>query len=164
MPQNSGFKQSEGKSVDEALELAIAMSDATKGKNQKKCDEALNKWSNGKISSLNSLVKQYRVSGAGQRIFDGRKTSAGKFGTDNPTVPAFVLGVGTLNAATYLNSKFFNFTAFGGAQAKAIVLLHEAVHQFGGLRDEDFDPEFLSNVVYGRIRWRFSECLPVVRL
>jgi hypothetical protein len=116
------------------------MSDPTKGKNQKKCDEALKKLSNGKISSLNSLVSQYITSGAGQNIFDGSKVSAGNFGTDNPTVPAFVLGLGTANATTYLNSKFFNFTAFGGDQAKAIVLLHEAVHHFGGLRDVDFDP------------------------
>jgi hypothetical protein len=139
-PQSTGFKDWQQTAIADALKEAKALSDPTKGDNQRKCNEALNKLTNGKISSLNSLVSQYIASGAGQNISDGRKVSAGSYGTDSPTVPAFVLGVGTSNATTYINSKFFNFTGFGAAQARALVLLHEAVHQFGGLRDVDFDP------------------------
>jgi hypothetical protein len=138
LPQNTGFKKDEQSTVDNAQKLALELSDPTNGK--KKCDEALKKLSNGKISSLNSLVKQYITSGTGQNIFDGRKVSAGSYGINNTSVPGFVLGTGTSKATTYLNSGFFNFIGFGGAQAKAIVLLHEAVHHFGGLRDTDFDP------------------------
>jgi hypothetical protein len=60
VPQNTGFNQSDLKSVDEARKLAIAMSDPTKGKNQKKCDEALKKLTNGKIPCLNSLESARR--------------------------------------------------------------------------------------------------------
>jgi YD repeat-containing protein len=165
--QNVSFTGDKLKNVDDALALAKKMTDATRGKDAKKCDEALNTVSGGKIPSLNALVNQYVASGAGQNIYDGRKISIGNYGTDSPTVPAFVTGTGTANANTYLNSKFFDFTGLGSETARAVVLLHEAVHHFGGLRDVNFDPSKKPNQSKGSHNITnaiIDNCYPALRI
>ena len=80
------------------------------------------------------------TSGAAANLFDGRKIDLGKdVGADNKSIPAFVLGTGTAAATTYLNSRFFEFSGIQSERARAVVLLHEAVHHFGKMDDVDFD-------------------------
>jgi YD repeat-containing protein len=134
------FKGDKLKNIDDALKLAKEMTDASKGKDQKKCDESLKTLSGGKIPSLNALVSQYVTSGAAANLFDGRKIDlGGDIGADNASIPAFVTGTGSAAATTYLNSQFFNFSGIQSERARAIVLLHEAVHHFGKMDDVDFD-------------------------
>ena len=124
MGQKSNYEESVVKSaVKEAIKLTKSES----------CDKALDDISDGEIPSLNALVSQYLdANGQLTNISDGRKVSAGNFGTDNPNIPAFVQNAGNSNAHTYVNSAFFNLggNKLGNAQAKAITLIHEAVHQF----------------------------------
>ena len=137
LPRLSHTPSFDWDTVRKAVEKAIKITDPKK---HSKCDQALNTLSNGKITSLNALVSQYLNGTSLQHISDGRSTDAPGYGTDNPTVPAFVLGVGTSGANTYINSLFLNVpNDKNPAMLRAIAMIHEAVHQFGGMHDSDFD-------------------------
>lgn len=115
------------KVVKKAVNTAIEL---TKNKN---CDEALKDITDGEIPSLNALVSKYLdANGNLAHISDGSTKSAGVFGTNNSNVPAFVEDAGTPQAHTYINSAFFDLggNQLGNDKAKAVALIHEAVHQF----------------------------------
>jgi hypothetical protein len=134
------------KVVEKAVKNAIKL---TKNKD---CDEALADITDGAIPSLNALVSKYLdANGNLVNIADGSNRSAGKFGKDNPAIPAFVENAGTANAQTYINSAFFSIggNQLGNEQAKAIVLIHEAVHQF--LKANEF--EFYHKDIYYNEKW-----------
>jgi YD repeat-containing protein len=127
-PQNvliSGFNLTQAnRAIKDALDLLTK---------KPECNEALNNVYN--ISSLKDLVAQYRTTGSNANIFRGK-------GPEPAIVRGTALTATTLDtstAKTYLNDKFFN--ASGGSDfytERAIVIIHEAVHQFGGLRDIRF--------------------------
>lgn len=123
--------------------VKTALDQAIKATEKKKCDEALKEHG---IPSLRALVSRYLEAGGWENhIFDGRNkeirtlgsTGFISLGKDPRSVPAFVVGRGTQNARTGLNSQFFNITTLP-SMARAIILLHEAVHHFGNKADTDF--------------------------
>jgi len=134
------------KKVKSVVKKAIKLTE------KKECDEALNTLSDGEIPSLNALVSQYLDNnGELANISDGSNIDVPGYGVDSAQLPAFVLGSGTSNAKTYLNSAFFSLggNKLGSLEAQAIVLIHEAVHQFyrGGEymlmnRDEYYNSDY----------------------
>jgi hypothetical protein len=147
------------KTVDNAIKNATEITDPNKRKN---CDQALSQTYG--IQSLNALVKQYQTTGSAANIFDGRSAQNPPGNSDK--VPAWVdsapLNATTLDpktATTFVNKRFFN--AAGGASfeiERAIVIIHEAVHQFGGLRDSRFGTS--QNLT----KLLIEKCFPVLKL
>jgi hypothetical protein len=133
-PPPPGFDKDEIKYIDNALKKA---EEITK---KNKCDKALSKFG---IPSLNALLLKYSAGGSWTgRIDDGRqeaitilddKGNQVNLGADPEGIPAFVKG-----GTTYLNSGFFSGTSFPELR-RAIILIHEAVHQFGNLPDLKFN-------------------------
>ena len=112
-----------------------ALEDAKKVTCDKDCDGALQ--AEG-IKSLAALVSQMA---ANTNVLDGRKST---LPLGKKTV-AKVLGEGTAGAIvplplkiTFLGNYFFNGGAGFFSQQRALILIHEAVHQFGGKLDKDF--------------------------
>ena len=133
-------------SFQSALKVAgKAFSDKKQGK---KCDEALKDVG---ISSLAALVAKMNTS----NVFDGKKSTAQmrvgnktisvrEFLASRQDVPAFNLGdVKSNNNNVYLNSVFYEPNLAGNVlfpdSFRAVILIHEVVHQFGGKNDSDFD-------------------------
>lgn len=134
------------RAVQRAIKLTSPVNaKGRRNKNGEKCDKALEKLSGGKIKSLNSLVRQYLDANGTPIVFDGSNVPMTymdgknqKTGTDLENIQAFVQG-----GKTYVNSSFFatdnpKYKGFGST-VQAFILIHEAVHQFGGMRDVDFD-------------------------
>ena len=157
------FNKSQKKQIKNALDKAEKITaDGS-------CDTALKDYG---IASLNALVKQFRSSGSWEgEILDGRdveinikvgthkKTGTPKYekSTDDSRFPAFVK-----NGKTYVNSKFFDFSQFASI-AQALVLIHEAVHQFGKKKDADFQSSTGSDQTVGSRNLNkilIDECYP----
>jgi RHS repeat-associated protein len=134
------------KTVNKSLGLAQELA------SKKKCDEALKNYG---IPSLAALVNQYNVNTTDANIFDGRKsTLTGPIGQNGATqsigdyfkeqkgqVGAAVFGnsVTGRGSVTFLGDYFFNPVNIENMeQQRGIILLHEAVHQFGGKGDSVF--------------------------
>jgi hypothetical protein len=142
--QYASFSKSDLKIVKDSLRFAQELT------NNKECDEALK--ADG-VPSLAALLKDLNPSGPGANVFDGRSstlaitdkgkpTTVAQYAKDNrESVGAFVPdSTGPAGGkVTFLNDRFFNpkFTAWIGHQ-RAIILLHEAVHQIAGKSDADF--------------------------
>ncbi len=109
---------------------------AKKAACNKVCDGALQ--ADG-IKSLAALVKQMA---ANVNVFDGRTST---YPVANGTVAGF-LAQGSAGAMvpfpvqlTFLGDYFFNPTKMDfPSQQRALILLHESVHQFGGKQDANF--------------------------
>ncbi len=133
-PPPPGFDKDEIKYIDNALKNAEQIT------KKNKCDMALSKFG---IPSLNALLLKYSAGGSWTgKIDDGRqeaitilddKGNQLNLGADPKGIPAFVKG-----GTTYLNSGFFSGTSFPELR-RAIILIHEAVHQFGNLKDLTFN-------------------------
>jgi RHS repeat-associated protein len=127
-PNMSGSELSE---FNGGLELAKKTCDANKA-----CDGALQDYG---IKSLGALVSQMA---ANINVFDGRKST---YPVGKQTVSKF-LGQGAAGAMvpfpvqlTFLGDYFFNPTVINSlTQQRALILLHESVHEFGGKTDADF--------------------------
>jgi hypothetical protein len=153
-----GFKENDLKIVNSSLRLAKELTANTK------CDQALQDYG---ISSLAALVNGLGVSGSGANVFDGRnsrfylpnnKESVQQYFKDNKEkVGAAVFSVGRVTA-TFLGSYFFNPSSMQNvAQQRAIILIHEAVHQVGGKGDSVFggSKELSEKIIQG--------CFPVLK-
>jgi hypothetical protein len=100
------------------------------------CDGALQDFG---IKSLAALVNQM---GANVNVFDGRKST---YPMGKQTVSQF-LAQGTAGAVaftdvqlTFLGNYFWNPTSIDSMpQQRALMLLHESVHEFGGKTDDSF--------------------------
>ncbi len=133
------------KTADQALKYAVAVA-----KQGSDCDEALKEFG---VPSLAALIGQLQIN---VNVFDGRSSTIGlpsERGVPRPTIAskfketrnsagAEVFGTvltGRSEKTTFLNDYFFNpkATAFD-TQQRALILLHEAVHQFGDKSDSDF--------------------------
>ena len=149
VPQNSGtnpfptFGKDDLKVVTDSIKGA---QDLTK---RKECDEALKAYG---ISSLAALINGFTANG---NLFDGRtSTLTGPIGEKGATesVAAYFkenkekVGAAVFNSSvtgrgsvTFLGDYFFNpRTMDNVSQQRAIMLLHEAVHQVGGKGDAVF--------------------------
>jgi YD repeat-containing protein len=145
---NNPFPQITGSNLKEAnAALEMAKDVAKKGSD---CDHALK---DAGIPSLTALIEQMTING---NVFDGRSSTIGlpppKMGP-RPTVEshlqenrdkigAEVIGsflTGRHGNTTFLNHYFFDpsFPGFS-TQQRALILLHEVVHQFGNKSDLDF--------------------------
>lgn len=135
------------------------------------CDKALKEHG---IESLSALVRQYST----ENLYDARnsylvfKDNDGIWGTvanyaqeKKENVGAFVLnGLGPNNSnVTFLSYRFFDPKDVNSDGAKwpgatrAIMLIHEAVHQFGGKGDNDFGgSKALSNLIV-------DKCFPALK-
>jgi hypothetical protein len=148
--------------VEKAIELAEQLAE------RKECDKALGT----DVPSLAALVKQYFAGGPNGTLFDARtstlviqdqganKTVAQYARENKEKVGAFtanVTGPSSSPKVTFLSYYFFSppNTEFL-AQQRAIVLLHEAVHQFGNKGDADFggSKELTKKIIAG--------CFPVL--
>ncbi len=146
----------EAKAVGGAIDLATKLTGGNEG-----CDQAFQEYG---ITSLNALVSQYKTAGAGANIFDGQKTSHPY--AKNPAIGAWVTGTGSKNPKTYVGKPFFK--ASGGTdfdQERAVIIIHEAIHHFGGLHDVDFDKKNKnqitgSNNITNRI---IEKCAPLLK-
>ena len=121
------------------------------------CDGALQDFG---IKSLAALVKQMA---ANINVFDGRKSTYPING-GNQTVSQF-LAKGTAGAVaftnvplTFLGDYFWNPTSIKSMpQQRALILLHEAVHEFGNKPDQWFHgSQSLSNAIA-------EKCFPVLK-
>jgi hypothetical protein len=115
------------------------------------CDKALS--ATYGIKSLHDLVEKYEID---DNTFDGRTSTAptrdqhGNLTTvgqvlalGQDAAPSSVGGGSHANGVVFLGSKFFDPDSFGvthgfEGQAQELILLHEAVHAFGGHGDEAF--------------------------
>ena len=129
-----------------------ALKIAKKALERKECDEALKAaGNNGAIPSLSALVNQLSING---NVFDGRsstlslpptkddpnRTIASHFKANRSSIGAEVFGSGVTGRSgktTFLNNYFFNPEgSHFYDQQRALILIHEAVHQFGNKGDE----------------------------
>jgi RHS repeat-associated protein len=132
-----------------------ALADAKKAACDASCDGALQDY---KIKSLAALVAQMA---ANINVFDGRKST---YPLRKETVASF-LKKGTAGAVsftnvelTYLGDYFFNPRVIDNmSQHPALILLHESVHEFGHLSDEDFGGS-------SRLSEKIAEkCFPILK-
>jgi hypothetical protein len=149
VPQNTGtnpfptLSKDNLKTVTDAIKLA---QDMTKNK---KCDEALKAYG---IPSLAAVINGMTPNG---NVFDGRTSTLtgpiGKNGATESVAAYFKENKAAVGAAvfdnsvtgrgsvTFLGDYFFNpVTIDWMAQQRAIMMLHEAVHQVGGKGDAPF--------------------------
>ena len=149
LPQNTGtnpfptFNKDNLKTVNDAIELA---QDLTKSK---KCDEAL------KAHGIPSIAALVNGMTPNSNVFDGRTSTLtgaiGKNGATESVAAYFKENKGAVGAAvfnnsvtgrgsvTFLGDDFFHpVTINWMAQQRAIIMLHEAVHQVGGKGDLTF--------------------------
>ena len=120
------------KAADDAISLANKLTKPGGG-----CDQALKKGYG--IDSLNALVRKYNTTGNNVNIFRGNDSEPAHVEAKPIGDPNTSTTLDTSTAGTYLNDRFFH--AEGGtayARERAVVIIHEAVHQFGGLRDLRF--------------------------
>jgi hypothetical protein len=151
-PQNTGtnpfpnFGKDDLKRVTDSIKLAKEMTDPKK---HKECDEALKAYG---IPSLAALINGMTPNG---NVFDGRtSTLTGSIGKNGATqsvadyfkenkesvgavvFPNSVTGRGPV---TFLGAAFFNPASVDWiARQRAIIILHEAIHQVGGKGDALF--------------------------
>jgi YD repeat-containing protein len=132
------------KMVDDSLKLAREMA------NKKECDEVLKSYG---IPSLSALLKGLNLTGANANVFDarnstlpimdkGKLSNVAEYAKNNKdSTGAFVPDVtGPAGGkVTFLSYYFFSPpNPSWTAQQRAIILLHEAVHQIGGKGDKLF--------------------------
>ncbi len=141
------FGEGDAKRVQEGLDKALKLAD------REECDTALAGYG---IASLKGLVSQYEIN---KNLFDGRLSSvsvaikmangssvptplAGFLKMHKESIGALVLRAspdGSTNPTTFLSYAFFD--AGGNMNhyyRRALFLLHEAVHHFGGKDDNEF--------------------------
>lgn len=129
---NTPFSGDDLKAADDAISLANKLT-----KPGGRCDQALKK--DYGIDSLNALVRKYNTTGNNVNIFRGNDSEPAHVEAKPIGDPNTSTTLDTSTARTYLNDRFFHAeggTAF--ARERAVVIIHEAVHQFGGLRDLRF--------------------------
>jgi len=150
-PGSNGFPTLSGDSLKEVNSALESANDATDPKNHPECDQALKTITKGAISSLAALVSQFKPN---VNLFDGRRSTLGiVYANVKPTtlgqffreqssaigamvVPNHFTGIGDV---AFLNSYFFNPAQSGFMdQQRALILIHEAVHQFGHKDDPFF--------------------------
>jgi YD repeat-containing protein len=140
------FNNDDLKRVDDSIKLAKEMTDPKK---HKECDEALKAYG---IPSLSALINGMTPNG---NIFDGRtSTLTGPIGKNNATesiaayfkenktsvgAAVFDNTVTKRGPVTFLGDYFFNPASTQWLeQQRAIIMLHEMVHQVGGKKDAAF--------------------------
>lgn len=152
--------------------------EANEALKSKKCDEALK---GEGIPSLAALLAKMDTS----NVFDGKESTLQIPDKNNQTVmvkdflssrssnvPALAEAFGDskgniTSVKVYLNSSYYNpqlagFIPFPD-KFRAIVLLHEAVHQFGGKHDKDFDSSKGQGDGSTRLSTKIAEaCFPAV--
>lgn len=147
-PQNSfpTFSKGDLKIVNDSIKLAKKMTDPKK---HKECDEALKAFG---IPSLSALINGMNPNG---NVFDGRtSTLTGPIGKNGATesmaayfkenktsvgAAVFPNSVAGRGEVTFLGDYFFNPASMDwvGFQ-RAIIMLHESVHEVGGKGDAPF--------------------------
>lgn len=152
LPQNPGTNpfptliKDNLKTVTDAIKLAQQMTDPKK---HKECDEALKAFG---IPSLNALINGMTANG---HVFDGRTSTLtgpiGKNGAVESVAAYFKENKAAVGAAVFNNSitgrgsitfvgdYFFNPASMDWvAFQRAIIMMHESVHQVGGKGDAQF--------------------------
>jgi hypothetical protein len=151
--------------VNDSIRIAQDMTKRTE------CDTVLQSYG---IQSLAALIKQYSANTKNANIFDGRKsTLTGPIGQNGATqsiadyfkekkndvgAAVFDNSVTGRGPVTFLGDYFFNpATMANVAQQRGIIILHEAVHQFGGKGDAVFggSKELSEKIIQG--------CFPVLK-
>jgi RHS repeat-associated protein len=130
--------------------LTDALKMANKLLKRKECDEALKDYG---IPSLAALFNGLKFSGADANVFDGRTSSLklpiGPNGSTQTVADYFKANKGKIGATVFHNVNggevtFLGFDFFSpekpkwDTQQRAIILLHEAVHQIGKKGDAGF--------------------------
>ena len=135
-----------------------ALGDAKKATCDPNCDGALQDFG---IKSLAAFVNQMA---ANVNVFDGRKST---YPRGKQTVSQF-LAQGTAGAVaftdvelTYLANYFWNPTSIDNMpQQRALILLHESVHEFGHRPDQDFGQTNGSKNLSDKIA---EKCFPALK-